>query len=91
MNKVKKIPLRKCVVTNERFEKKQLIRIVKSPEGIVSVDLTGKANGRGAYVSKNKAVILQAKKTKVLERHLEVQIPDAIYEELQVLVEHEQK
>lgn len=91
MNKVKKIPLRKCVVTNERFEKKQLIRIVKSPEGIVSVDLTGKANGRGAYVSKNKAVILQAKKTKVLERHLEVQIPDAIYEELLVLVEHEQK
>jgi predicted RNA-binding protein YlxR (DUF448 family) len=91
MNKVKKIPLRKCVVTNERFEKKQLIRIVKSPEGIVSVDLTGKANGRGAYVSKSKAVITQAKKTKVLERHLETPIPDAIYEQLLSLVEHEQK
>ena len=91
MNKVKKIPLRKCVVTNERFEKKQLIRIVKSPEGIVSVDLTGKANGRGAYVSKNKTVILQAKKTKVLERHLEVVIIDAVYDQLLALVEHEQK
>ena len=80
--KVKKIPMRKCVVTNERFEKKQLIRIVKSPDGQVLVDLTGKANGRGAYVSKSKEVILMAKKTKVLERHLEVSIPDEIYEEL---------
>jgi len=89
MNKIKKIPLRKCVVTNERFEKKQLIRIVKSPEGIVAVDLTGKANGRGAYVSKNKAVILQAKKSKILERHLEVKIPDEIYDSLLTLVDHE--
>ncbi len=89
MNKVKKIPLRKCVVTNERFEKKQLIRVVKSPEGIVSVDLTGKANGRGAYVSKDKAVILQAKKSKVLERHLEVKITDDVYDALMALVDHE--
>jgi len=89
MNKVKKIPLRKCVVTNERFEKKQLIRIVRSPEGLVFVDKTGKANGRGAYVSKTKAVIMQAKKTKVLERHLETPIPDALYEELVKLVENE--
>lgn len=89
MDKVKKIPMRKCVVTNERFEKKQLIRVVRSPEGIVLVDKTGKANGRGAYVSKTKAVILQAKKTKVLERHLETQIPDTIYEELLALVDNE--
>lgn len=89
MNKVKKIPLRKCVVTNERFEKKQLIRIVRSPEGIVVVDKTGKANGRGAYVSKTKAVILQAKKTKVLERHLETPVPDEIYDELLKLIENE--
>lgn len=89
MNKVKKIPLRKCVVTNERFEKKQLIRIVRSPEGIVIVDKTGKANGRGAYVSKTKAVILQAKKTKVLERHLETPVPDEIYDELLKLIENE--
>lgn len=89
MNKVKKIPLRKCVITNERFEKKQLIRIVRSPEGIVFVDKTGKANGRGAYISKTKAVILQAKKTKVLERHLETPIPDEIYEELLKLIDNE--
>jgi len=82
MNKIRKIPLRKCVVTNERFEKKQLLRIVKSPEGTVAVDPTGKANGRGAYVQKNAAVILQAKKTKVLERHLEALVPDAVYDEL---------
>ncbi|PKL00533.1 MAG: DUF448 domain-containing protein [Tenericutes bacterium HGW-Tenericutes-1] len=91
MNKIKKIPLRKCVVTNERFEKKQLIRVVRSPEGIIFVDKTGKANGRGAYVSKSKAVIQQAKKTKVLERHLETPIPDLIYEELLKLIDDEQK
>ncbi len=89
MKKVKKIPLRKCVVTNERFEKKQLLRVVKSPEGIVAVDLTGKANGRGAYLSKDPAVILQAKKTKVLERHLEVVIPDAVYDDLLKASAHE--
>jgi len=87
--KVKKIPMRKCVVTNERFEKKQLIRIVKSPEGIVSVDLTGKANGRGAYVSKSKEVILAAQKTKVLEHHLEAKITDELYDELLKMVDHE--
>lgn len=89
MNKVKKVPMRKCVVTGERMEKKSLQRIVKTPEGIVKVDLTGKANGRGAYVSKNKDVILKAQKSKVLERHLEVQIPDEIYQELLRLVDHE--
>ncbi len=82
MNKVRKIPLRKCVVTNERFEKRQLLRVVRSPEGVVSVDPTGKANGRGAYLKKDVAVILQAKKTKVLERHLETPIPDAVYDDL---------
>ena len=89
MNKVKKIPLRKCVVTNERFEKKQLLRVVRSPEGVVSVDPTGKANGRGAYLKKDVAVILQAKKTKVLERHLEAQVPDAVYDDLKARATHE--
>ncbi len=88
--KVKKIPMRKCVVTNERLEKKQLIRIVKNPEGIVLVDLTGKANGRGAYLSRSTKVILEAKKTKVLERHLDVSIPDEIYQELLQLAANEQ-
>jgi len=82
MNKPKKIPLRKCVVTNERFEKKQLLRVVRSPEGTVFADATGKANGRGAYLKKDPSVILLAKKTKVLERHLEAAVPDEVYDDL---------
>jgi predicted RNA-binding protein YlxR (DUF448 family) len=82
MMKVRKIPLRKCVVTGERCEKKQLLRIVRSPEGVVSVDPTGKANGRGAYVKKDPAVILQARKTKILDRHLETEVPASVYDEL---------
>lgn len=82
MKKVKKIPLRKCVVTGERFEKKQLLRIVRSPENVVAVDLTGRANGRGAYVSKDVAVVEKARKTKILERHLETTIPEEVYDEL---------
>ena len=74
--------MRKCVVTNERFEKKQLLRVVKTPEGNVIFDKTGKANGRGAYVSKDLKVIEKAKKTNVLERHLETKIPDEVYQEL---------
>ena len=80
--RVKKIPMRKCVVTNERFEKKSLWRIVKTPEGEVIYDRTGKANGRGAYLSKSKATIDKAMKTKVLDRHLEAQVPEAVFQEL---------
>ena len=89
MKKQKKIPMRKCVVSGERFEKKQLIRVVKTPEGEVLVDPTGKANGRGAYVSKNKEVILKAQKTKILERHLETQVPDSVYSTLLGMVDNE--
>lgn len=80
--KTKKIPMRKCVVTNERFEKKSLYRVVKTPEGTVIFDKTGKANGRGAYVSKTKAAIEKAKKTGVLNRHLETEVPTEIFDEL---------
>ena len=51
--KVKKIPMRTCVVTNERFPKQELLRIVKTPEGLVKPDLTGKLNGHGAYIKKD--------------------------------------
>lgn len=91
MNKVKKIPLRKCCVTGERLEKKALMRVVKTPEGDVKYDPTGKLNGRGAYVSKNKAVIDKAKKTNVLGKQLEVMIPDHVYEALKEAIDHEQK
>ena len=89
MNKVKKVPLRKCVVTNERFEKRELIRVVRTPEGNVIVDKTGKANGRGAYVSKSKQVVEKARKSKVLDRHLEVSVPEEVYTELMNIIESE--
>ena len=88
--KVKKVPLRTCVVTNEQHPKKELVRIVKNKEGVVSIDLVGKAPGRGAYHNFKKEVILKAKKSKVLDRKLEVTVPDEIYDELMVLVENEQ-
>ncbi len=84
-----KIPLRKCIVTNEKLPKKELIRVVKNKEGIVTVDLSGKSNGRGAYLKRSEAVILKAQKTKKLDRHLEVTIPESIYKELLSLFENE--
>ena len=84
--KQRKIPMRTCVVTREKCEKKNLVRVVRDNLGKVSVDLTGKANGRGAYVKKDLDVIKKAKESKVLERHLEVLIPDVIYEELEKII-----
>ena len=78
---MKKIPLRSCVITKEKLPKKELLRVVKDKEGNVSVDITGKANGRGAYLKKDIEVIKKAQSTKQLERILEVSIPDSIYEE----------
>lgn len=86
----KKIPLRKCVATGEMHPKKEMIRIVRSKEGEVSVDLTGKKSGRGAYVSKSEAAITVAKKKKVLDNQLEVKVPEEIYEELLRVVLREQ-
>ena len=80
--KTKKIPMRTCVVTHERFPKKELVRVVRTPENKVEIDLTGKLNGRGAYLKKDKEVVEKAKNTKVLERHLEIPIEEKIYNEL---------
>ena len=79
---MKKVPLRRCVVTNERLPKKELMRIVKNKEGEVFVDPTGKANGRGAYIKKSNEAIDLAMKKKVLNRVLETEIPEELYEEL---------
>ena len=79
---MKKIPMRKCVVTGEKLEKKDLIRVVRDNTNHVSVDPTGKANGRGAYLKKDIEVIKKAKKNKILDRRLEVEVPDSIYEVL---------
>lgn len=79
---MKKIPMRSCVVTGEKLEKKDLLRVVRDKDGHVMVDVTGKANGRGAYLKKDVDVINKAKKNKILDRRLEVVVPDEVYEEL---------
>ena len=80
--KNKKVPLRTCVVTHEKYEKKDLIRVVRTPEGTIIIDETGRANGRGAYLKKDIEVINKARKTKILERSLETTIDDSVYDEL---------
>lgn len=80
--KTRKIPMRTCVVSGEKLPKKELVRVVKNKEGEVFVDITGKQNGRGVYLKKDKSVIEKAKKTKILDKKLEIQIDDKIYEEL---------
>lgn len=77
---MKKIPMRTCVITKEKCEKRDLLRIVRTPEGSVIVDPSGKANGRGAYLKKDIEVIDKAEKTKVLERILETNIDSSVYE-----------
>ena len=84
--KVKKIPMRSCVITHEKCEKRELLRIVKDKDGVVSVDLTGKMNGRGTYLKKDLEVLEKAKKTKALEKHLETSIPDSIYESIEKII-----
>lgn len=84
--KMKKIPMRMCVVTREKCEKRNLIRVVKNKEGEVLVDLTGKMNGRGAYIKKDVEVLNKARKNKILERTLEINISDALYDELEKII-----
>jgi predicted RNA-binding protein YlxR (DUF448 family) len=79
----KKIPMRSCVVTKEKLQKKELFRIVRTPLGEIIIDETGKSNGRGAYIKKDIDVIRKARTSKILERHLEVKIPDEIYDKLE--------
>lgn len=83
---MKKIPLRTCVVTKEKLPKRELVRVVRTPLGEVIIDETGKANGRGTYLKLDKEVILKAQKTKVLDKNLEVSVPDSIYDELIKLI-----
>lgn len=78
--------MRTCLITGEKLEKKDLIRVVKTPESNVIVDTTGKANGRGAYLKRDLAVIDKAQKSKILDKKLEVNVPDSIYDELRELM-----
>ena len=79
----KKIPMRQCPGCREMKPKKELIRVVRSPEGDISLDFKGKASGRGAYVCPNSQCLKKAIKAKALERALNTQIPPEIYESLE--------
>ncbi len=79
---MKKVPLRTCLVTREKCEKHDLLRVVRTPEQTIMFDKTGRANGKGAYLKKDKDVILKAQKTKLLNRVFEMEVPDEIYMEL---------
>ena len=82
----KKIPMRTCVVSNEKLPKKELLRIVKTPENEIKIDETGKMNGRGAYIKRSLDVVDLAEKNKALERHLECEISKQVYDEIRELL-----
>ena len=84
---MKKIPMRKCVITNERLPKKELIRIVKDKEGNICVDKTGKKEGRGAYICDNINCLEKVIKTKRLEKVLDTKISEEIYINLRSVID----
>ena len=83
----KKIPMRQCLGCREMKPKKELIRVVRSPEGEISLDFRGKANGRGAYVCPDAACLKKAIKSKAIERAFETAIPEEIYAQLAAQME----
>ena len=83
---MKKVPLRTCVVSHEKCEKKDLLRVVRTPLGEVLYDSTGKLNGKGEYLKKSLEVINKAKKTKILEKALGVSISDEVYDNLERII-----
>ena len=91
MDKTRKIPLRKSVVSGEVIDKRDLIRIVKNKEGEIFIDPTGKKNGRGAYIKLDNEEALLAKKKKVFNRSFSVEVPEEFYDELIAYVDHKVK
>ena len=83
---IKKKPLRKCMACNEQKEKNELLRIVKSKEGVIEVDLTGKKNGRGAYICKNEECLNKVIKSKRLEKIFEKEISQELYEKIRGVI-----
>jgi len=83
MQKVKKIPQRQCVGCREMKDKKALIRVVRSPEGAISLDFVGKKPGRGAYVCRDVACLKRARKSRALERAFDTAIPPEVYDGLE--------
>jgi len=86
MKVIKKKPLRTCMACNEQKEKNELLRIVKSKEGIIEPDLTGKKNGRGAYICKNEECLNKLIKSKRLERIFEKEISSELYESIRGVI-----
>ncbi len=82
MTSKKKIPLRKCAATGEMLPKKEMIRIVRTKEGEVSVDLTGKKSGRGTYVSKTEVAVETAKRNRSIESQLGTSVPEEVFDDL---------
>ena len=86
--KNKKIPMRSCIVTREKLPKQELLRIVRTTDGNVVGDVSGKINGRGAYIKKDIAILEKAIKSKILEKQLEVSISEDVYEEIRKIIEN---
>lgn len=82
MQKIKKVPQRKCIVCQDRESKKGLMRIVKNKEGQIFLDTTGKANGRGAYICKDSECLKKAIKTKALNKAFKIEVSSEVYENL---------
>jgi len=91
VNNRRKVPMRKCIATGEMKPKKELVRIVRTKEGDVSIDPTGKKSGRGAYLSKDREAILLAKEKNILAKTFQVAIDDTLYDELLELIEKEKR
>ncbi|MBP5744648.1 MAG: YlxR family protein [Oscillospiraceae bacterium] len=88
MKPAKKIPMRQCLGCREHKPKRELVRIVRSPEGQVSLDRSGRMNGRGAYLCRNPECLRRAVKAKALERAFETAVPDEVLERLESELEH---
>ena len=86
--KNRKIPMRSCVVTREKLPKVELLRIVRTTDGTVIADISGKVNGRGAYIKKDIDVLNKAMNSKILEKHLEIAISNEIYDEIRKIIEN---
>ncbi|WP_404932578.1 RNase P modulator RnpM [Pediococcus acidilactici] len=88
--KTRKIPMRKDIVTNQMFPKRELVRVVKNKENEVSIDPTGKAAGRGAYIGLDVEIAKKAKQKRIFDRTFQVKIGDQFYDDLIAYVDHQQ-
>lgn len=86
----RKVPMRKCIASNEMKPKKEMVRIVRSKEGVVSIDPTGKKNGRGAYISLDSELVKKAKEKQLISQALNAKVDDVFYDELIEYIDYRQ-